>query len=294
MSRPVTLNVFFLALTITATGAVPARTAQPQDEAGSAPLRRVLAAHDRKDAQDLRIVGGFDTTIEKHPWQVALVAARVPTNTRAQFCGGSIVGARWVLTAAHCLDGGTQPTQVDILTGTSSLETGGTRIKTDRIVIHEKWDPDTFNFDIALLHLEADAGGTRIAGAVTDAALQVGKDITITGWGALAFTKPGGSKVLQQVNVPYVSTDVCNHRLSYNNRITENMLCAGKEAGGQDSCQGDSGGPATLVTASGPSLVGIVSWGDGCGFPRKYGVYTRLSKFAPWVKEKSNGDVSWP
>lgn len=43
-----------------------------------------------------KIVGGFETTIEENPWQVALLL------DGKHRCGGSIIGERWVLTASHC------------------------------------------------------------------------------------------------------------------------------------------------------------------------------------------------
>ena len=63
----------------------------------------------------------------------------------------------------------------------------------------------------------------------------------------------------------------------------------GPAAGGQDSCQGDSGGP--LVTKAtgvdtGYSLVGVVSFGDGCGLPNKYGVYTEVSHYLGWIAQQ--------
>lgn len=42
-----------------------------------------------------RIVGGYETTIEEHPWQVSLQYAS------SHRCGGSIIGHRWILSAAH-------------------------------------------------------------------------------------------------------------------------------------------------------------------------------------------------
>ena len=59
--------------------------------------------------------------------------------------------------------------------------------------------------------------------------------------------------------------------------------------GGKDACQGDSGGPlvtkATGVDA-GYSLIGVVSWGQGCAAPNLYGVYAEFSQFIPWVAEQ--------
>jgi secreted trypsin-like serine protease len=47
------------------------------------------------------------------------------------------------------------------------------------------------------------------------------------------------------------------------------------------------------VVGLGSKLVGVVSWGDGCGFPKKFGVYTRVSQIADWVAEKTGNAVRW-
>ena len=59
-------------------------------------------------------------------------------------------------------------------------------------------------------------------------------------------------------------------------------LAPGLQAGGKDACQGDSGGPlVTKATGvdSGYSLIGVVSFGDGCAGPDKYGVYAEVSDY---------------
>jgi secreted trypsin-like serine protease len=72
--------------------------------------------------------------------------------------------------------------------------------------------------------------------------------------------------------------------------VNENMVCAGDPnpvPGAEfvhDTCQGDSGGPLVAKLGDKPIQVGIVSWGEGCGVPKLHGVYTRLGKFADWVK----------
>jgi secreted trypsin-like serine protease len=74
--------------------------------------------------------------------------------------------------------------------------------------------------------------------------------------------------------------------------VSDNMFCAGdpdppsiaKYA--RDTCQGDSGGPIFVTKSDGaPLQIGIVSWGEGCGIPKLYGVYTRVAKFADWIRE---------
>jgi secreted trypsin-like serine protease len=270
-----------------------AATASAQDH-GAEPLRRGLAAFAKGDP-GLRVGGGEPVSVVKVPGQVALLASNIPSNERAQFCGGSMIAARWVLTAAHCVDQGTSPAQVEVLSGTSSLGCG-TRVKINKIEVHSSWNPHANDFDIALLELQKDLAGLPIAGvsaANESAHLGSGSQVTVSGWGALAFGNPGGTTQLQAVTVPFVSRDVCNRAVSYNGKVSENMICAGRAQGGQDSCQGDSGGPATTIAGNERRLAGVVSWGEGCGFPQKYGVYTRVARFGGWVKEKTGGAVSW-
>ena len=72
------------------------------------------------------------------------------------------------------------------------------------------------------------------------------------------------------------------------------QICAGHEEGGGDACQGDSGGPLIVIENGSPKMVGIMSWGIGCGRAHFYTVYTRISTFIPWM-EKTISDmrVQW-
>lgn len=243
-----------------------------------------------------RIIGGKDVKIQDNPWQVAILASRVPSNIVAQFCGGSIIAQRWVVTAAHCVDGGTKPIQVQILVGTDSLETGGVRVVVRDIKVHEKWKttPNANDFDIALIETDADLGNAGvITGNTATAELTVPSDVRVTGWGRTSKTSSAGAKKLQGIDIPYVLRATCNRPASYGGDITGNMICAGIQQGGVDSCQGDSGGPATAMVNNARRLVGIVSWGEGCAQRDKYGVYTNVAQFASWVAVNTNGVVKW-
>jgi len=275
-----------------------ANDAYAANPTGSRPLRLARAAHARGETGNTRVVGGRDAPLYDNAWQVALVAADVPNNLVAQFCGGSIIASRWVITAAHCVDGGTTADDIAILVGTESLKLGGTRIAVAKngIKIHSKWtgQPGEHDYDIALIQVKSDLGGAAIAPPPSSwAGPAVGQLIRVSGWGTLAYADATPVITLQEAAVPYVPTAICNEKSSYDGAITSNMLCAGRRTGGVDSCQGDSGGPATVVIGTTHRLVGIVSWGDGCGAPDKYGVYTRVAEFRKWVNKTTAKATKW-
>jgi secreted trypsin-like serine protease len=92
--------------------------------------------------------------------------------------------------------------------------------------------------------------------------------------------------LLQEVAVPIVDSTRCQAGYSGTNvRITANMLCAGLTQGGKDSCQGDSGGPLVVKGADGKwQQAGVVSFGIGCARPERFGVYTRVANYVPWIE----------
>ncbi|KAF3840097.1 hypothetical protein F7725_018814 [Dissostichus mawsoni] len=109
---------------------------------------------------------------------------------------------------------------------------------------------------------------------------------TVTGWGNIDYYGIQAD-ILQEANIPIISDAVCNGPDYYDNQITTSMFCAGYEKGGTDACQGDSGGPLVAEDCFSKSrryrLMGVVSWGIGCALAKKPGVYTRVSRFLPWM-----------
>ena len=62
------------------------------------------------------------------------------------------------------------------------------------------------------------------------------------------------------------------------------LFCdAGRDRGGIDSCKGDSGGPLFLEIAGQGVVIGVTSWGAGCGNAYAPGVYTRVSMYREWI-----------
>ncbi|HUG61155.1 MAG TPA: serine protease [Methylomirabilota bacterium] len=255
------------------------------------------AAADAGPIASPQIVGGSPAGPNEFPWQVGLLSADTDNNFNAQFCGGSLIASHWVLTAAHCVtDGATpdDPSTIEVLTGTHSLASGGTRVAVEEIVVHPGWDAMSLTNDIALLKLATGASSATIGlvTAATESAIAPpGTVATVTGWGSTENDPPPMyPTLLMKVQVPIVSSAICNQSSSYNGAITPDMLCAGFASGGKDACQGDSGGPLIVPNGAGFALAGVVSWGNECAEPDYYGVYARVAHVHAWIEEQFTPD----
>nr|AEI58590.1 serine protease [Eupolyphaga sinensis] len=226
-----------------------------------------------KPRLDGRIVGGSTTTIQNFPYQVSLQYGG------SHICGGSIISANYVLTAAHCIIG--SASQHRIRVGSTFSNSGGTIYNAAQVIRHASYNSRTLDYDIGLVRTSSGiVGGSGVASiALQTANIAAGTSAVVSGWGT---TSEGGSAstTLRQVAVPIVADAACNSAYASYGGITARMICAGFTAGGRDACQGDSGGP--LV--AGGRLVGVVSWGVGCARPNFPGVYAKVSNLRSWVQ----------
>lgn len=235
-----------------------------------------IAARASRLTQQPRIVGGEEAQPGAWPWAAALTF-RTSTGRLFQYCGASLINPNWLLTAAHC---DVQAGDIVLLGRHDLSESGGESIEVDYALTHLRYNANTQDNDISLVKLSSPSTGRPIVLTdPLDSISRPGDPATVIGWGALFY---GGdtSNTLQQVTIPIVSNEDCN---AVYGGITTNMICAGRDMGGQDSCQGDSGGPLMANNAGTWLQTGIVSFGIGCALPGVPGVYTRVSQYLDWV-----------
>lgn len=237
-----------------------------------------------------RIIGGTTAASTAYPWAVALLQAHIPNAYYAQFCAGSLIDARWVLTAAHCVDDAISASAIEVSIGIADLGSVGAsdRHALQNIYVHPGYDADSQDNDIALLELAAPVTNATV-GLADDAlmaTLSNDAPLTIIGWGSRDAGATLFPTQLQETEIPLFGFASCND--IYGNRLTPHMLCAGYAAGGQDTCSGDSGGPLLYNTGTSWALTGITSFGNGCAQPNYPGVYTRVASFSDWISATTN------
>ncbi|XP_028833638.1 serine protease 56 [Denticeps clupeoides] len=233
-----------------------------------------------------RIVGGSPASPGSWPWLVNLQLDGV------LMCGGVLVDSSWVVTAAHCFAGSYSESYWTAVVGEFDITRADPDeqiMKVNRIMTHPKFNPKTFNNDIALVELNAPVMLSEYVTPVClPSALEppVGTPCLVAGWGSLYEDGPSAD-IVMEAKVPLLPQSTCKSSLG-KELVTNTMFCAGYLSGGIDSCQGDSGGPLIYQDRmSGRfQLYGITSWGDGCGEKGKPGVYTRVTAFSDWIQSE--------
>ncbi len=229
-----------------------------------------------------KIVGGTEAEPNEFPYIVSLHASY------GHICGGSLIAPNWVLTAAHCVSG-SSPQRVYIGLHDQRDKSGAEVIGVKTRIRHPQYNRMSMDYDFALLELERSSSYPWVDINTEELAIsdEPGQEImsTTAGWGETRQSMIlGAADRLQKVDVPLVSHETCSN--AYPRGVTERMICAGYPEGQKDACYGDSGGPLIVRDAEGVvKLVGVVSWGEGCARPNKYGVYSKVNAVVDWIQE---------
>ncbi|KAL4594084.1 hypothetical protein GN956_G26215 [Arapaima gigas] len=238
---------------------------------------------DNDQASKTRIVNGEECPPGKCPWQALLV-----NEDEVGFCGGTILTQYFILTAAHCMNLSRSISVVVGETDTNITEGHEAIHEVAQVLVHKQYVRDTYHNDIALIKLQKPI---RFSPFILPACLpeaEFAENVLmrqdhglVSGFGRL---QEGGvqSTVLMRFSMPYVSHAVCIESSKF--KITNRMFCAGYDREKKDACQGDSGGPHVTRYKNTWFVTGVVTWREGCAQAGKYGVYTQVSKYIPWIK----------
>ncbi|XP_072384695.1 trypsin-7-like [Diabrotica undecimpunctata] len=212
-----------------------------------------------------RIFNGKRTSIVNHPWIVVLQAAS------SLKCGGALISAEWVITAAHCI-----PSKYKLMVvkaGTTDRTKPGTIIKIENITKHEnfRWKKP-HAYDIAVVKLAEKVNFSKMIRPISlpeeGARVPVGTKVVVAGWGKTADGSKA-SKLLLATNQTII--EFKNKHLIYTDSTQSGVK------------MGDSGGPLEHNGV----LLGLVSGGGG-NKKRKFTFFTEVAFFRSWIKSKTN------
>uniref|UniRef100_A0A3B3WJZ4 Coagulation factor IX n=1 Tax=Poecilia mexicana TaxID=48701 RepID=A0A3B3WJZ4_9TELE len=243
--------------------------------------------------EDERIVGGNEATPGEIPWQVVLLNQ----SKTLPICGGSLLSEFWVITAAHCLVLAKQKGYtIFVRVGEHDVNVVEASERNHEVAeehIHHRYNfsQSQFNHDIALLKLATPVELSNERRPICVGSTVLMQDLMkdsgislVSGWGR-TLDKGREADKLQKLSAPVADLALCKQ--SSRIPITRFMFCAGLADGLSDSCQGDSGGPHATNYKGTWFLTGIVSWGEGCAQKGKYGIYTHVSRYYPWIVQKT-------
>jgi len=238
------------------------------------------------------VIGGRDIT---NPGYVAaLLSSSVADPFQAQFCGGSLITANVVVTAAHCVES-IAPSDFGVAVGHTALSaiTPADRLGVAEVLTYPGWVPGNVDgVDIALVRLASDVANVVPIPIETDSVEpSLGRAMVILGWGAVDPSRTFFADVLKSAVVPALSSvDTAPGVMATTCLSTtpgDDVCFGGVTTAG---CNGDSGGP--LLAASDPSgtefeLEALVSFGpaDQCLSTLAFDAGQRLSPYRAWIAE---------
>lgn len=244
-----------------------------------------------------KIINGTIAQITRFSFFTTIVS--ILENSMTTFCGGSYLGNKTVITSAHCI--AYNILELQVFFGLSELNyihtpymKNGTRVKA--IHIHPLFDPLSLSNDIALLTLDDEPYNISTIRLPDNPFFELpNTSLSILGFG---YTSENDYMIEHQLQIGEVIVlDIRNFITTY---IDNTMLIAGDPRlnihsspsishGYTDTCKGDSGGPLFKNNENNQDvLVGMTSWGYGCGEEGHPGVYARIYQHVSWIRKMMN------
>ncbi|XP_064541282.1 serine protease 1-like [Drosophila montana] len=232
-----------------------------------------------------RITNGEDASADQFPYQAGL---SLKIGSSSAWCGGSLIGHEWILTAAHCTDG---VDSVDVHLGSTDRNSPKVKhsVSKDDIIIHEGWNSRTLLNDISLIRIPhvdySDAiRAVDLPREESHYSTYVDDEVIASGWGRTSDSSSGVAAHLQYAHMKIISNTSCMK--TYGTTIRSSNICVSTSAS-VSTCNGDSGGP--LVLASSKVQIGLTSFGSSAGCEKELpAAFTRVTSYLDWIKHHTD------
>ena len=238
-------------------------------------------------ARQPRILQGEDARRGAWPWQGLLVSQGTP------YCGGVLLHNRWALTSGLCV----KDIVPDLVRwGEHDVAQEGEEevqeVGGDKVIIHPDYQERITENDLALVKLNTSVAFTTSVSPIClprEGVNLTGSPAFSTGWGTSNLGGRVQKNILQQIVQEVISSKECEdiyqeqgHALS----LPEGgYLCTLDREGDRSNCYGDGGGPVALQRGDRRwEVVGIQSWGVGCGRAGQPNVATKVEAFLEWIE----------
>ncbi|XP_055535658.1 serine protease filzig-like isoform X4 [Wyeomyia smithii] len=238
-----------------------------------------------------------DSEFGEYPWQVAIL--KKDPKESVYVCGGTLIDNQYIITAAHCVK---TYNGFDLRVRLGEWDVNHDvefypYIERDviSVQVHPEYYAGTLDNDLAILKMDSPVDFSNTP-HISPACLPdkytdfSGQRCWTTGWGKDAFGDYGKyQNILKEVDVPIVNDQQCQAqlrqtRLGYQYKLHPGFVCAGGEEG-KDACKGDGGGPLVCERNGSWQVVGVVSWGIGCGKANVPGVYVKVAYYLDWLQQ---------
>jgi len=229
----------------------------------------------------------------------------------SSFCGASYIGGKWLVTAAHCVVNSDEDAIIVNVGGHDLEKDTENVISVSRILIHEDYDTNNVEYDIALIELSKEPIGVDKVELATNEILNdaIAEFSTVIelGRGQQSPVDPNRKDTpirstpseLFEVEVNLITNEQCDAAVtqyyasigsSQTGLVTKDMVCAGTSEGTTGTCFGDSGGPLILQQNGKDYLLGTTSWGIGCAVPGLYDAFSRVPYFKESIDKVISGE----